>query len=145
MYTCSAGEKFCPPRDAKNTNSGGDRETQWGEIPPVPPGNSSTAYYRQGNEWENNCGPVSRPKDCSSITCCDFWHCTLFRQKHCLFKRRWKTLSVSPVACRQWHHAAGRAYALHRAANINTTPSGEYSADRNSAAHVMQWVTLSFH
>jgi len=31
------------------------------------------------NEWENNCGPVLRSKDCSSNTCCNFWHRTLFR------------------------------------------------------------------
>ena len=31
------------------------------------------------NEWENNCGPVSRPKDCSSNTCCNFSHRTLFQ------------------------------------------------------------------
>jgi len=31
------------------------------------------------NEWKNNCGSVSRPKDCSLNTCCNFWHCTLFR------------------------------------------------------------------
>ena len=24
------------------------------------------------NEWENTCGPVSRPKDCYSNTCCNF-------------------------------------------------------------------------
>jgi len=36
------------------------------------------------NEWENNCGHVSRLKDCSSNTCCNFWHRTLLRQKHCL-------------------------------------------------------------
>ena len=39
------------------------------------------------NEWENNYWPVSRPKNCSSNTCCNFWHPTVFRQKHCLFKR----------------------------------------------------------
>ena len=38
-------------------------------------------------KWQNNCGPVSWPKDCSSNTCCNFWHCTLFWQKHCLCLR----------------------------------------------------------
>jgi len=36
------------------------------------------------NEWENNYVPVSRPKDCSSNTCHNFWHSTLFQYKHCL-------------------------------------------------------------
>jgi len=39
------------------------------------------------NEWENNCGPVSRLKNYTSNTCCNLWHCTLFQQKHCLFKK----------------------------------------------------------
>jgi len=38
------------------------------------------------NECENDCGLVSRPKDCSSNTC-NFRHHTSFRQKHCLFNR----------------------------------------------------------
>ena len=33
---------------------------------------------RAVNEWENNCGPVSRPKDCTSNTC-NFCHRTLFQ------------------------------------------------------------------
>ena len=36
------------------------------------------------NKCENHCGPVSRPKDCSLNPCCNFWHCSLFRWKHCL-------------------------------------------------------------
>jgi len=38
--------------------------------------------YRAINEWQNDCRPVSRPKDCTSNTCCNFWRCTLFWQKH---------------------------------------------------------------
>jgi len=38
-------------------------------------------------------------------------------------------------------HAASRAYASHRAADIYTMPCGAYNADRNSAAHFIQWVT----
>ena len=36
------------------------------------------------NELQNNCVPVSRPKDCSSNTCHKFWLSTLFQYKHCL-------------------------------------------------------------
>jgi len=31
------------------------------------------------NELLNNCGAVSRRKDCTSNICCNFWHCALFR------------------------------------------------------------------
>jgi len=42
---------------------------------------------REINEWQNDCGPVSRPKDCTMNSCCNFWHCTLLWCKHCLFQR----------------------------------------------------------
>jgi len=39
------------------------------------------------NRWQNDCEPLSRMKDCTSDACCNLWQCTLFRQKHCLFKK----------------------------------------------------------
>ena len=32
---------------------------------------------RAVTKWQNDCEPVSRPKDCTSNTCCNFWHRTL--------------------------------------------------------------------
>ena len=46
-----------------------------------------TTSYRLSVDTIAPCEPMSRPKDWSSNTCCNFWPRILFRYKHCLFKR----------------------------------------------------------